>query len=518
MLLSAQKFGFPDNALQPIMQQVAVLSKQQPPLSLISSQPIDDYYLSLDKKYVLLMTKLQNVVIKDKKLVQDQAKQQLKHIQALLQQAGQRGVPTHQLSAQLDRLQQRLQTTQNFTEYIQNQTSIQNLQSTLHTSAATATQLRALKNMIALAQKSHLDTTAQALQAAYQHDQQDFQAFENNSDLQKLDKDLTIHYQRASTDITQAMPATTSARLAELDQHIKQLTNYHIKPAPYQAKLAADRSLVGPAMSIANYQHFLQRVDTDIFTVQADALRSEAQSIIDQFHQDVATWSYNNSYNDPFDGNSYAVDTSYQNNNFGDDANYQLQQASTLTALQNAIDAAKALQFNHQLMETDYADATPYDQVHQADLLALKHYQLEQGQVIVISLSKQSLRLYQDGDLVRSFLVTTGRAERPTPPGVWSILNRLSPTIFKSSDAHNSPYWYPNTVIQNALLFHNGGYFIHDSWWRKTYGPGTEFPHQDATGDEQDSGNGSHGCVNLPPAQAAWLYHVTGWNTTVVVY
>jgi lipoprotein-anchoring transpeptidase ErfK/SrfK len=372
--------------------------------------------------------------------------------------------------------------------------------------------------MIALAQKSHLDTTVQALQAAYQHDQHAFQAFENNSDLQKLDKDLTIRYQQASADITQAMPATTSARLAELDQHIKQLTNYHIKLAPYQAKLAADRSLVRPAMSIANYQHFLQRVDTDIFTVQADALRSEAQSIIDQFHQDVATWSYNNSYNDPFDGNSYAVDTSYLNNNFGDDANYQLQQASTLTDLQNAIDSARALQFNHQLMETDYADATPYDQVHQADLLALKHYQLEQGQVIVISLSKQSLRLYQDGDLVRSFLVTTGRAERPTPPGVWSILNRLSPTIFKSSDAPNSPYWYPNTVIQNALLFHNGGYFIHDSWWRKTYGPGTEFPHQDATGDEQDSGNGSHGCVNLPPEQAAWLYNITGWNTTVVVY
>jgi lipoprotein-anchoring transpeptidase ErfK/SrfK len=517
-LQSAQQFGFSGNELQAIIQQSALLSKQQPPLSLFSNQPIDDYYLSLDKKYTLLNLQLQNFMLKDKSRVQDQTEEQVQQTQALLQQAAKRGIPTHQLSALLDQIQRQLKIVENFDAYAQNQSSIKNLQITLHKSASTAAALGNLQNMIVLAQESDLDTIVHTLQTAYQHDQQDFQNFESNSDLQKLDKDLNSYYQQASAEITQAMPSIVHTRLTQLDQHIKQLSNYHIEPAPYQARLAADQSLVSSAMSIAAYQHFLHQVDTDIFNVQADSLRSEAQPIIDQFHQDMDAWSNNHVYNDPFDGNSYAIDTSYLDSNFGADADNLLQQATTLTELQNAIDDAKTLQFNHQLLEMDYEDTTPYDQVHQADLLALKHYQLEQGQVIVISLSKQSLRLYQDGNLVRAFLVTTGRAERPTPPGVWTILNRLSPTIFKSSDAPNSPYWYPNTVIQNALLFHAGGYFIHDSWWRKTYGPGSEFPHHDATGDQQDSGNGSHGCVNLPPEQAAWLYNATGWNTSVVVY
>lgn len=518
LIQSAQQLDFPHNALQPLIQQAALLSKQQPPFNLFSDQPIDDYYRAWSKKYMLLTRQLQDFMTKDTIHVQYQTEQQVQQTQSLLKQAAQRGIPTQQLTILLNHLQQQIQTAQNFDIYLQIQTNIQNLQITLHKSALTATQFSTLKDMLALAQEANLTTIANTLQTAYQQDQQDFQKFESGSDLQKLDRDLSHHYQQASSNITQAMPDIARARLAELDKHIKELVEYHIEPAPYQDRLATDQKQVTPRMSIADDQHFLRQVDKDIFDVQADALRSEAQSIIDQFHQDVNTWSNEHVYNDQFDDESYAVDTSYLDSNFGSDADNQLQEATTLTDLQNAINDAKTLQFNHQLLEQDYDDPTPYDQVHQTDLLALKHYQLEQGQAIVISLSKQTLRLYQDGNLVRSFLVTTGRAERPSPPGVWPILNRLSPTVFKSGDAPNSPYWYPNTVIQNALLFHNGGYFIHDSWWRKTYGPGSEFPHHDATGDQQDSGNGSHGCVNLPPYQAAWLYQNTGWNTSVIVY
>jgi lipoprotein-anchoring transpeptidase ErfK/SrfK len=147
----------------------------------------------------------------------------------------------------------------------------------------------------------------------------------------------------------------------------------------------------------------------------------------------------------------------------------------------------------------------------------IKHYQLT-GQIIIVSLAGQAMRLYQDGKLVRAFLVTSGRPERPSLPGLWSIQGRLSPTIFKSSDPRNSPYWYPDTPIHYAMLYHDGGYFIHDSWWRDDYGPGTQFPHADSSGDQQFAGNGSHGCINLQEGQAAWLYNHTDWNTTVVVY
>ncbi len=517
-LQSAQLFGFTNSELQPIIQQSIKLSKMQPPYSIIGNQPIDDYYRALNKHYALLTNQLQNFMTKNRKRVQGQAEQQLRHTQSLLQQAEKKGIPTHQFATALEQLQHNLQHAQNFEDYVQVQSIMLNIQLILHKSESIANLLHTLKDMIHLSQESQLDTTTHALQLAYRHDQQDFQQFDSSNDLQKLDKILNTHYQQANTAIIHAIPAVVSTRLAELDKHIQQLTTYHIELAPYRAKQANDQRLAASTMSIPDYQHFLQQVDTDIVTVQTDTLRSEAQSIIDHFHQDMDAWSNSHLYYDPYDGNNYAIDTSYSDNNFGASAENQLNQATSLTDLQHAINDAKTLQFNHQLMEMDYADMTPYDEVHQADVMALKHYQLQQGQVIVISLSRQTLRLYQDGNLVNSFLITTGRAERPSPPGVWSVLNRLSPTTFKSDDAPNSPYWYPNTIIKNAILFHDGGYFIHDSWWRKTYGPGTEFPHQDATGDEKDSGNGSHGCVNLPPLQAAWLYNYTGWHTSVVVY
>ena len=148
----------------------------------------------------------------------------------------------------------------------------------------------------------------------------------------------------------------------------------------------------------------------------------------------------------------------------------------------------------------------------------LDHYNLHHSQVLMISMVEQALRLYQDGKLVASFHVTTGRVERPALPGIWTVQNRQSPTEFKSTDPPGSPFWYPPTHINYAILYHWGGFFVHDAWWRLTYGPGTQFPHIDASGDTTFSGNGSHGCINMQEDQAAWVYNHTNWNTIIAVY
>ena len=128
------------------------------------------------------------------------------------------------------------------------------------------------------------------------------------------------------------------------------------------------------------------------------------------------------------------------------------------------------------------------------------------------------MRLYQNGKLVKSFLVTTGRVELPSLPGDWTVQNRQSPTVFKATEPKGSPYWYPDTPINYAILYHWGGYFVHDAWWRVNFGPGTQFPHYDVGGDEAFAGNGSHGCVNVQEQQAAWVYSHTDWNTQIVIY
>lgn len=135
------------------------------------------------------------------------------------------------------------------------------------------------------------------------------------------------------------------------------------------------------------------------------------------------------------------------------------------------------------------------------------------AKAITISLTQQVLRAYAHGKLVYTTYVTTGRPGLETDPGTFHVYSKTSPFTMHSPWPKGSPYWYPDTVVQTAMWF-NGGDAIHDSYWRSIYGPGTEFPHYDPTGED----NGSHGCVNVPPAKMPWLWNWTPVGTLVIVY
>jgi hypothetical protein len=381
----------------------------------------------------------------------------------------------------------------------------------------TSSHLDTMKSMLALLQDNHLDATT--LQADYQDDQAAFALVDSNVALQQLMARMNAHYQQGVVTVMLAAPHLTSTLFSTFSHLIQQLPTYHVDTTLYQQRLRADSALAvssGP-LSFTRFQRFIQQTNSDVNETQSVLLRAETATTLQQFHHDVAAYSAAHMYNDGYDGHSYALDTSYLPDNFGNDADNLLSQAMSVSDLQSALQTAQVLQYNHQLFELDNSDNTPYDQVHQADTLALQHYHLTHGQAIVVSLAKQTLRLYQDGKLVRAFLVTTGRAERPSPPGIYSVVNRLAPTEFRSDEPPGSPYWYPPTHINYAILMRGDGYFIHDSWWRDDYGPGTQFPHADSGGDAYAM-NGSHGCVNLPTDEAAWLYNNTDWNTAIVVY
>jgi lipoprotein-anchoring transpeptidase ErfK/SrfK len=127
------------------------------------------------------------------------------------------------------------------------------------------------------------------------------------------------------------------------------------------------------------------------------------------------------------------------------------------------------------------------------------------GKLIVISLSRQVLTAYQDGTAVMTTYVATGRPALPTPPGVYHIFHRYAPYKMISPWAYGSPYWYPDSWTNWAMEFAGGGYFIHDAPWRSWYGPGS------------NTYNGTHGCVNVPYSQMAFLWNWTPMGTTVVV-
>ena len=133
--------------------------------------------------------------------------------------------------------------------------------------------------------------------------------------------------------------------------------------------------------------------------------------------------------------------------------------------------------------------------------------------MITISLDEQVLRAFEHGKQVFWSYVTTGRPGLETDKGSFKVYWKVSPWTMHSPWPKGSPYWYPDSKVQMVMWF-NGGDGIHDASWRSRYGPGTNVPHYDPTGED----NGTHGCVNVPYHNMVWLWNWTPTSTPVIVY
>ena len=132
---------------------------------------------------------------------------------------------------------------------------------------------------------------------------------------------------------------------------------------------------------------------------------------------------------------------------------------------------------------------------------------------ITISLKEQLIRAYSHGQQVFWTYVTTGRPGLETDAGSFKVYWKVSPWTMHSPWPKGSPYWYPDSKVQMVMWF-NGGDGIHDASWRSRYGPGTNGPHYDPTGED----TGTHGCVNVPWSNMVWLWNWTPTGTPVIVY
>jgi hypothetical protein len=124
---------------------------------------------------------------------------------------------------------------------------------------------------------------------------------------------------------------------------------------------------------------------------------------------------------------------------------------------------------------------------------------------IEISLSKQHLWAFQGSASIVSTDVTTGMPALPTPIGRFRVMAKYSPYRFISPWPKGSPYYYDPLNVSFAMLFAQGGYFIHDAAWQRNFGPGGNLK------------SGSHGCVNVPPAAMPALYRWARVGDPVVI-
>lgn len=169
---------------------------------------------------------------------------------------------------------------------------------------------------------------------------------------------------------------------------------------------------------------------------------------------------------------------------------------------------------NLRALLDNMSDPTPPGAAHKTDLRLLQLDGLTSGKVMVVSLREQTARLYVNGALIAGTYVTTGRPERPTPPGLHVALKKYSPISFASTDPPGSPYWFAPTPVKYAIAYADSGFYLHDGWWRDTFGPGTNLPHYAPIAFN----GGSHGCINFPKEVMGWIYDWMPVGAPVLVY
>jgi lipoprotein-anchoring transpeptidase ErfK/SrfK len=109
-------------------------------------------------------------------------------------------------------------------------------------------------------------------------------------------------------------------------------------------------------------------------------------------------------------------------------------------------------------------------------------------QRLVISLADQMAYLYRGDTLVAASTISSGKDAKPTPTGIFSVLDKRP--MYRSKKYDNAPMPWMQRIDQYGIALHAG------------YNPGTP---------------ASHGCVRLPSAFAKKLYSVTDVGTPVYI-
>ncbi len=103
------------------------------------------------------------------------------------------------------------------------------------------------------------------------------------------------------------------------------------------------------------------------------------------------------------------------------------------------------------------------------------------GKQIVVDLSDQRVYAYENGALVRNVLVSTGLWGTPTVSGDYRIYVKYDAQLMTGPG-----YFLPG--VPWVMYFYQG-YSLHGTYWHNNFGQPM-----------------SHGCVNMPTDEAAWMY------------
>ena len=116
---------------------------------------------------------------------------------------------------------------------------------------------------------------------------------------------------------------------------------------------------------------------------------------------------------------------------------------------------------------------------------------------IEVNIVSKRMYVYENSNLVNTFLVSAGKSSTPTPLGMYKIFSKYAVQTMVGAD-----YVQPNVPWIN--YFKAGGYAIHGNYWRPS--------------DWFGNINSSHGCVGLQVSDAEWVYDWAPIGTPIIIH
>lgn len=316
--------------------------------------------------------------------------------------------------------------------------------------------------------------------------------------------------------VSPALQTQGTAQLQDFQHWISLLQQYGGDASSYQQQYTSDEQALNTATSDSTYSAALQTLKQHLAAIQFPTLKVEAPALRQKLIAEAKAWGTTHTYHDSYNGVTYQMAYEYGANGIASNALYLLNTARTQADYQYLVDQENIWLANFQAYQTNVDDKTPYNQVHQTDTQLIQQYGYASGKVIVVSLSEQAMRVYQDGQLVKSFLVVTGMPAHPSLPGTWWVQSQQRNVPFNSGVKPGQEGYYPPLIIGYAMQYHSNGYFLHQSWWRHKYGPYLQFPHLDP-GGTSGAQIGTHGCVNMSTPDVQWLFSFAQVNSTKII-
>ncbi|UXA18314.1 L,D-transpeptidase [Mycobacterium sp. SMC-4] len=133
-------------------------------------------------------------------------------------------------------------------------------------------------------------------------------------------------------------------------------------------------------------------------------------------------------------------------------------------------------------------------------------FRVGESQVATIDNETKQMEVMINGELVKTFPVSLGKAGSDTKNGTYYVLEKFKDMVMDSS-TYGVPVDDPSgegyrVKVKDAVRIDNSGIFVHGAPWSV---------------GSQGSTNVSHGCINLSPANAEWFYDTFGSGDPVVI-